>query len=379
MQKIKLLKIGIFLILAITIFSCEKKSSDFTISGELENVKGSYFFAAYELGDSLVVDTVKIDNKGEFSLTGQVDTLTIVRMYFNQNTKIPDIYLFVDKKWDVKLKGDVNYPDLIMVKGGDVNDDLTAFKTKNHDLLMNRAKILDAVSRDSSSSKDDQKYIINLKNENFELMNIAASYVESNPDKIASVVLINTFFKDETSLPRLDEALNKLRGRAETFPLTNDLKTYREKTKRTTVGSYAPNFTIEDTDDKKTSLSQFRGKYLLLSFVSTTCDICDFQLKNFVKTYNTLKKDKIDINFLSVVIDTEEQPISKAVRDSVKWVILPESGSWSSKTFELYNIREVPYNILIDPQGKIVEKDIFIDAIPDKISELFREKEEKKN
>lgn len=377
MRKNNIFKIGILLILSVVVFSCKKDSPEFNISGELENVKGTYFFAAYELGDSLVVDTVNINAKGEFNIRGQVDTLTIVRMYFNQNTKTPDLYVFADKKWNVKLKGDVLYPDLIMAKGGDVNDDLTAFKTKNYDLLMNRAKILEAVSKDSSSTKDDQKYIMDLKNVNFELLNITATYIKDNPDKIASVVLINTFFKDETSLPRLDEALNLLRGKAETFPLTADLKNYSEKTKRTIVGSYAPNFSLHDINGKMTTLYQFRGKYLLLSFVSTTCDVCNLQRKNLVKTYDQLKREKIEINFATVVIDSEKEPITKAVKDSIKWALLPENGSWAAKTFELYNIREVPYNILIDPKGMILERDIPIDAIPNKLNELLKANDEK--
>lgn len=377
MHKNNILKIGIFLILSLVIFSCKKNSPEFNISGELENVKGTYFFAAYEKGDSLVVDTVNINTKGEFHLKGLVDTLTIVRMYFNQNTKTPDLYVFADKKWDVKLKGDVSYPDLIMVKGGDVNDDLTAFKTKNYDLLMNRAKILEAVSKDFSSTKDDQKYIMDLKNVNFELLNITASYIKNNPDKIASVVLINTFFKDDTSLPRLDEALNQLRGKAETFPLTTDLRDYSEKTKRTIAGSYAPNFTLNDVNGKTTTLYQFRGKYLLLSFVSTTCDICNQQRKNFVKVYDQLKKEKVEVNFATVIIDTEEEPLTRAVKDSIKWSLLPEKGSWAAKTFELYNIREVPYNILIDPKGMIVDRDIPIDAIPNRLNELLKVIDEK--
>ena len=103
---------GLFLVFVI-LFSCNRKTSTFEITGKLDNVSGSYFLMSHAVGDSLVVDTVPISSKGEFSFSGAVDTLTEMSLYFNQNTKVT--YLFVEKGWHVELKGDVLYPDLINI------------------------------------------------------------------------------------------------------------------------------------------------------------------------------------------------------------------------------------------------------------------------
>ncbi|MDR2949577.1 MAG: redoxin domain-containing protein [Prevotella sp.] len=361
---------GLIILFVIILVSCNKKSTMYEISGKLENVTGNYFLMSHESGDSVLIDTIPISAKGEFSFKGAVDTLTEVSLYFNQNTK--STYLLMDKGWNVELEGDALYPDLINIKGGSVNDDITAFKTKNKDLLKTRADILNAAEK-KSPDNDTLKvkdYVVELKNINFELSNIAANYVKSNPDKIASVMLINTFFKDETSIPRLDENLALLRGKAADFPLTDNLKRFRDKVKLSSVGAVAPNFKLKDLKGKDVQLTDLRGKYVLLSFASTTCEVCRYEKKDAVVVYNELKKQKKNIEFITIVKDIEDVPISKNITDSVKWTVIPVNGGWSAKTFDTYYIREIPYHVLISPTGVILERDFPIFALSKKMDEL---------
>lgn len=364
--------IGIVTLCATVMISCDKKAtSKYEISGKLENLTGNYFLMSHEVGDSVVIDTIPINAKGEFSFKGTVDTLTEMSLYFNQNTK--STYILVNKGWDVELKGDALYPDLINVKGGDVNDDLTTFKNQNKELLKNRADILIAADRKNSDNNDTLKvkdYVVELKNINFELSNIAANYIKTNPEKIASVMLINTFFKDESSIPRLDENLALLKGKAVDFQLTADLKQFRDKVKRSSIGAIAPVFNLKDTNGKNVQLSDFKGKYVLLTFASTTCEVCKLEKKDAVKVYNELKKQKKNIEFISIIKDIEDEPISKIFTDSVKWTIIPVKGGWSAKEFDTYYIREIPYNVLISPSGNITDRDFPVTALIKKMDEL---------
>lgn len=372
MNNLRIFKfIATTLLLLILFFSCEKDNRNLTVSGELANVEGDHFIAAFEKGDSIIIDTIKIQD-GKFSYKAYVDTLTIMRLYFNNN-KNPRLFAFVDKNWDVKIKGDIFYPDLINIEGGDINNDITEFKKQNKELLLEQARIMNSVGKDSSSTNDNKDYIMNLKNINFELANATGEYVKKNPNKIASVVLMNVFFKDETLIPRLDEALNKLTGKAELFYLTQELRDFSQKTKKVQAGTYAPSFSLETTKGAKKNLADYREKFLLLSFESTDCKSCVQTRPEVIKIYNSIKSDrklKNEINFVSIVIDSEKKPLEKATRDSIKWDIFLEDGSWASKTFRQYNINEVPYFILISPSGTILERNLPIDALPAKL-EVF--------
>lgn len=188
------------LLLVTTMFSCSKKAPDeFEVQGKLQNISDSYFIAVREQSDSIIVDTVQVDNKGQFLLHGSVDTLTVMSMYFNNNMQYA--YILLDKGWDIQVNGDVLYSDLLDVKGGDVNDNLSMFKKQNQELLKKRADILKSL--EDSSLQDDEELpmttenalVADLQNVNFELSGIAAEYVKSNPDKISSVMIINAFFQ----------------------------------------------------------------------------------------------------------------------------------------------------------------------------------------
>lgn len=339
--------------------SCSQPTDQYVVNGKLENVKDTIFFAARESGDSLHVDTVRVNKKGEFSFSGLVDTLTVVSLYFKESAASP--YVLVDKGWSVEMKGDITLPDLIETKGGTINDDLTKFKKENQALLKSRSTLIQ-LKADQSSVKSDtvtsKEHILELKNVNFELLNIASDYVKNNPTKIASVILINNFFKSEETLERLTTALDQLKGEAYDFPLAAQLREYKAQVSKSAVGSTAPAFQLVDTNGKKRQMNEFRGKYVLLSFVSTTCGLCREMQPIVAKEYDILKKEKMNIEFVSIIKDVEETPLTKQDTKSMKWVVLPEYGGWSSVVFEDYNIKELPYSILVSKDGKILERNV---------------------
>lgn len=359
-----------FVLLVTLMVSCGRKTDQYEVSGKLENVNGTHFYVSHEMGDSIVIDTIPINAKGEFSFKGNVDTLTVMSFYFNENTK--STFVLVDKGWTVEVKGDVKFSDIIEVQGGDVNNDLTDFKNKNKSLLKSRMDILNSAEEkinenDSSNVKD---YVGDLMNVNFELANVAAAYITAHPDKVASVLLLNVFFKDETSIPRLNENLLILRGKAADFPMTHDLKAYRDKVKMSAVDSKAPYFSLKNLKGKDVRLQDFNGKYILLSFVSTTCGVCREENADQVSVYDQLKKQKQNIEFITIVKDVEQEPVPKSLSDSVKWNMLPVDGGWGAQAFEDYYIRAIPYNILISPTGYIVERDVEILSVPEKLDQL---------
>ena len=98
--------------------------------------------------------------------------------------------------------------------------------------------------------------------------------------------------------------------------------------------------------------------------------MCKLEKKDALKVYNELKKQKKNIEFISIIKDIEDEPISKSFTDSVKWTIIPVKGGWSAKEFDTYYIREIPYNVLISPSGNITDRDFPVTALIKKMDEL---------
>lgn len=374
----KILNYCFFALTILLLHSCgNKDAKGYSIQGKLKNITDSIFFAAREYPDSLVVDTFRIDKDGEFSFKGQADTLSLITLYFNNNTS--STFVFVDKDAKISIEGDASYPDLIKVKGGNINDDLTAFKSKNEALLKSKAEIVHSykTKTNTEAKKQEKEYVVNLKNINFELANIAAAYVKDNPQRIASVMLINSFFRDENAITRLDESLDLLQGQAALYPLTKSLKDYSAKVKISAPGAKAPFLKLKDSKGKDVSLNDYKGKYVLLNFISATCQDCIDAKRETIAAYNELKKENIKIDFVSVLFNSEIKPIDNAT-DSIKWTILEDQGGWAAKSVELYNVDAVPYNILISPDGVIQERDVLVFSLKDKLKQSAKKEGNKK-
>ncbi|WP_221412326.1 DUF4369 domain-containing protein [Dysgonomonas sp. 520] len=365
-------------ILSFAILSCKEKKIDesYTIEGRLSNIEKPYVILATQFNqDSIVVDTIKVDEKGHFSYKGNVDTLYQSYLYLDDDKKM--IPVFLNKRWNIKINGDVNTPELMTVKGGDVNDDLTKFKEENKALigsLLELNKALNDTSETNGIAKQAE-----LKNVEFELSGKAKQYIQNNPDKIASVLLIEAFFKKKASVEVLTEELDKLKGDAASYYLTEELKAYSEYVKRSQIGSSAPYFSLSNLNGTEVNLSKYKGKYLLLAFVSSTCEFCEADVPYTKEVFSKLKKSKYDIVFSFIYIDSKNDSIKKDVASFPKeWVVLSDTGGWTAESIKLYNITGIPSYILISPEGLIVDRDFSITSLPDIMDKLKEEKEKDK-
>ncbi|MFR9165636.1 MAG: redoxin domain-containing protein [Dysgonomonas sp.] len=364
----KYINIILLIILLPLIHSCNKSSKEngdnFCVNGVLENLNSPYFFIAMESSDSIKVDTVFVDDKGKFSYQGKAEKLTMASLYFIQKSWTTSIFL--DKNSTIEIKGDINHPDLIIVSGGPVNDDLTSFKKNNAALFRNRSDILHQMLI-ANNPEIKHNLSTDLKNVNFDLTNKARIYIENNPEKIASVILIQDFYKNYTSLDILEEELNKLTGAAAEFSVTQDLKKYVAEAKLSSIGAKAPNLELKG-GSKPVLLDSFKGKYILLSIVSQDSNIYNKSLPVMTDIYNKLRNK--NIQFISVVVDSTQEMKAK---EKVKWQVYYDKKGWAAEAIKLFNITEIPYHILISPDGTILDRGLAINSLPEKLIEFQKE------
>lgn len=125
------------------------------------------------------------------------------------------------------------------------------------------------------------------------------------------------------------------------------------------VGECAPNFSLQSVDGKTYSLSQFKGKVVLLNFWATWCKPCIVEMPSMQKAYLQLKKNNIEI--LAVSIDTSEKEIKQfldnQLQEHLKFPIFFDSGKVVSAKYGTF---QVPETFIIDKTGKITDKVIGI-------------------
>ena len=115
----------------------------------------------------------------------------------------------------------------------------------------------------------------------------------------------------------------------------------------------APAFTLSDISGKKVSLSDFKGKVILLNFWATWCGPCTAEMPSFNRLYAAFKNDGFVV--LAVSIDSSEKPVQSFV--SAKGITFPVLMDPDKEAyFDLYAVFALPTSFLIDRKGMVVEK-----------------------
>ena len=131
-------------------------------------------------------------------------------------------------------------------------------------------------------------------------------------------------------------------------------------------------FTQNDPDGKPISLSDFKGKYLLVDFWASWCGPCRRENPNVVKAYSAYHAKGFEI--LGVSLDKEKSAWKKAIKDdNLSWKHVSDLMGWDNAVGRQYGIQSIPANILIDPNGKIIAKDLRGVALEKKLAEIFNQ------
>lgn len=350
------------------------KKSGAIIKGNIENIKDSEILVSYLLSDSLIVDTAYCDSQGKFSYTCNIDTLTSLSLYFNNQSA--SVLVFANPNDKISLKGDINVSDLIKIYGNEINDDLSEFKEINKDLLTRRNLLYnnlhtDIVNGDTVSSeiaRSDEGDLLIINAINIELLIAAEDFIEKHPERLSSLILINEFFANSNSSNSFERVMGLVKGDVLKTQLGLNLSTYLQKIKQSAEKERMPYFQIIDIKGDTIRSNDLKNKYLLLSFVSSNSSQSDEITERLKGVYKNLKKDSVE--FISIYIDpitiSKDQFIPPV--DSIDWKVVLEERSWASDIVDAFNIEFIPNNILISPEGIIMNRNISTSEIENRIN-----------
>ena len=117
--------------------------------------------------------------------------------------------------------------------------------------------------------------------------------------------------------------------------------------------SIAPDFTLTDMEGKSVSLSDFRGKVVLLNFWATWCPPCRAEMPSMERLYSEMR----DKDFVLLAVNVEENgqnAVSSFVEDiPVSFPILFDSAQ---KISSIYRVSGIPQTYIIDKEGQIIQQ-----------------------
>ena len=197
--------------------------------------------------------------------------------------------------------------------------------------------------------------------------------VKTSPASYVSMYVLNQY-STSLDVAELESLYNELSPKYKDTRSGKSIAGLIEAKKITAIGKVAPDFTQPDTLGNAVRLSSLRGKYVLVDFWASWCGPCRAENPNLVKTFNKYKDKSFTV--LGVSLDQpgkKDAWLAAIHKDNLAWTQVSDLKFWDNDVAVLYGVKAIPTNLLLDPEGKIIEKDLRGEDLSKKLSEIFVE------
>lgn len=363
---------GMLSLALMAVFSCGGNDSSVEgvvqITGKIENApEGLLVLTQFTDSRPIVLDTLELDSKGGFTYDLEVKTPTFYELnLFGQ--RAVKLALF---KENVEVNYNFSDPASLQVEGSSDSKEMLKLEKlmEEYQLTVNKLneQYYEAMSKnDSEAIKRIQMEAMTLESNQAEKVK---EMITSMGDSFASLAAIG-LLNPKNDFPFIDELISRL---DKNYPGTSSImqmKHQLDEMRSLSVGQTAPDFELPDPNGKPVKLSDLRGKYVLIDFWAAWCKPCRQENPNVVKLYNQYKDKGFEV--FGVSLDRTKEDWLKAIQDDqLTWTHVSDLKYFNSAAAELYKIDAIPATYMIDPDGKIIAKDLRGPSLENKLAELF--------
>jgi peroxiredoxin len=182
-------------------------------------------------------------------------------------------------------------------------------------------------------------------------------FLEKYPNTSVSAFLLNTVWQLFNNVSKMDSWIALTGPKAQKSIFGENLEQQMSAERLFGYGQQAPDFVQEDPEGKPVSLKDFRGKYVLVDFWASWCGPCRMENPNVVQAYQRYKNKNFTV--LGISLDRDKPKWLQAIKDdNLTWPHVSDLKFWQNEVAKLYQVSSIPQNFLLDPEGRIIGKNL---------------------
>ncbi|MFD2582425.1 redoxin domain-containing protein [Pedobacter vanadiisoli] len=341
---------------------------------------------AYLVSASKIIDSATLVD-GRFSFTHELAEPEMVGLLIHhQGGNYPgwknsrDVTTFYLENGTITITGTDSVKNA-QIKAGVVNDDNNRLDRIALEATAQAKKEVQAkLASTTEQQRNDPKYsdiITKIYSNTFKKLtkdkdSLKKIFISQNPNSFISLVALTEIAKNEDDITEIESLYKKL---STTLKNTQKAKAFKKSLynkEAAAIGKIAPDFTQNDVNDKPVHLSDFRGKYVLLDFWASWCGPCRKENPNVVVAYQKYKDKNFTVLGVSLDQPGKKDAWLAAIKaDGLPWTQVSDLQSWNNAAAKLYQVSSIPQNFLIDPNGKIIAKNLRGEALTEKLAAIL--------
>lgn len=331
------------------------------IAGNVAAPDGTSFKLLYRYGDKVIADSV-IAKNNTFSFNGTFPEPVVCTLSNSANQQIK---IFIAENSPIKVTGKVEQFVNATVSNSSENELYNQFNNKSYAIsgrYRTMLKQTGAAIRDTSA----MAYKVFKVSQD----SLVKSFVKEHNNSTAAALAIIDSYVTNPDRVRASACYELLSAKGKQTIYAKRVKQFFEAEKVIAAGHKAPDFILRDINGKPVKLSDYKGKYILLDFWASWCAPCRHEHPLMIELYKKYGADKL--TFLSVSMDASSASWKQAVKtDGLVWTQLNDAESMNGRVADVYGIKALPFNCIIDPNGQIIATKLRGEDLSGFITKLF--------